>query len=104
MTSTTNNGAKIISPTSVDGASQQLERISSVPLLSPQITALNRGLAGNLRAQQLRHLIRQIQRLAGVEPGVAGRGVADVEMVLHDLLLARPAQALGDIVAGQLHV
>src|SRR2546423_13760283 len=48
-------------------------------------------------AQELGHPERQVQRLAGVEAGVAGGGVADVELVLEDRL--GPAQALGDVIA-----
>ena len=40
--------------------------------------------------------------MAGVEPGVAGGGVVQLEVVLQDLL--RAAQALGHVVAGQLDV
>ena len=49
-----------------------------------------------------RHLEGQIERLAGVEPGVAGRGVAQLELVLEHLV--GPPQALGDVVAGELDV
>ena len=53
-------------------------------------------------AQQVGDLEGQVERLAGVEPGVAGGGVAQLQLVLEDLVGA--AQALGDVVAGQLDV
>ena len=45
------------------------------------------------------HLERQIEALAGVEPRVAHRLVAIVELAVEDLVGA--ADALGDVVAGE---
>src|SRR5450755_2172800 len=56
----------------------------------------------NSVAQKLSHPESQIEGLAGVEPGVAGGGVADVEVTFEDLLGA--AQAFGHVVACELHV
>ena len=42
----------------------------------------------------------QVERLAAVEPGVAHRLVAGVEVGVEDLV--GPAQALGHVVAGEL--
>src|SRR5487761_508606 len=53
-------------------------------------------------AQQFGDPEGEVQRLAAVEPGVAGRGIAQFEVVLNDLLSA--AQALGHAVAGELDV
>ena len=53
-------------------------------------------------AQELGRAERQVERLARVEAGVAGSGVAQVEVVLQDLL--GTAQALGHVIAGELDV
>ena len=53
-------------------------------------------------AEQLGDAEGQVERLAAVEPGVAGGGVALVELALDDVL--DPTEALGDVVAGQLDV
>src|SRR3954451_17671503 len=55
-----------------------------------------------LAAQQLGHPERQVDRLPGVQARVAHGFVTRVEVFVEDLL--RAAQALGDIVAGELHV
>ena len=53
-------------------------------------------------AQHLRHQERQLQRLLGVQPRVARGLVAAGQVGVGDLL--RAAQALGDVLAGQLDV
>src|SRR5437762_640223 len=57
---------------------------------------------GSVEAQELGHPEREVERLPGVEPGVAHRRVAGVEVVVEDLL--GPAEAFRDVVAGQLNV
>ena len=63
-------------------------------------TPINNG--SQSAAQHLRHQERQLQRLLGVQPRVAGRLVAAGQVGVGDLL--RAAQALGDVLAGQLDV
>ena len=58
-------------------------------------------LGGGL-AQELGGLEREIERLAGVEPRVAHGLVPLLEVGAEDLL--GPAQALGDVLAGELDV
>ena len=53
-------------------------------------------------AQHVGHLEREIEALAGVEPRVAHGLIAVVELAVEDLVGA--ADALGDVVAGQLDV
>ncbi len=53
-------------------------------------------------AQDLGHVERQIEALASVEPWIAHRLVAIVELAVEDLVGA--AHALGDVVAGELDV
>src|SRR3954470_21536175 len=53
-------------------------------------------------AQHLGHLERKIQALAGIEPRVAHRLVAVVELAVEDLVGA--THAFGDVVAGQFDV
>ena len=55
-----------------------------------------------INSEELRHPEGEVERLAGVQPRVARRRVAVVEVALEDLL--GPAQALGDVVARQLDV
>src|SRR4051795_6390862 len=52
--------------------------------------------------QHLRDQERQLQRLPGVQPRVAGGLVAAVEVLVADL--HRAAEALGDVLTGQLDV
>src|SRR3954452_10562416 len=52
--------------------------------------------------QHLRDQERQLQRLPGVQPGVAGGLVPAVEVRVADL--HGPAEALGDVLAGELDV
>src|SRR5438552_1512304 len=63
---------------------------------------LDRNVRHTSTPQQLGDAEGKVEGLAGVQPGVAGRRVADVEVGLEDLLGA--SQALGDVVAGQLRV
>src|SRR5487761_1369919 len=63
---------------------------------------VGRGEGRSALAQQFGDPEGEVQRLAAVEPGVAGRGIAQFEVVLNDLLSA--AQALGHAVAGELDV
>jgi len=71
----------------------------------PPLAGQRRRLTGAprwLRAEELGHPEGEVEGLAGVEAGVAGAGVARVELVLGDVLAA--AQALGDVVTGELAV
>src|SRR5215218_5787893 len=52
--------------------------------------------------QHLRHEERQLQRLPGVQAGVAGGLVPAVEVLVADL--HRAAEALGDVLTGELDV
>ena len=75
------------------------------PAPAQRISTTRSAVAGpscRIRPEQLRHAERQIDGLAGVEAGVAGRGVAHVQLVLEDV--AETAQALGDVVTGELDV
>src|ERR1700722_4707638 len=66
-------------------------------------TQTRRTQAGkNSAAQELSDPEGQIEGLARVEPGVAGGGVADVEVTFEDLFGS--AQTFGHVVAGELHV
>ena len=72
---------------------------------SPLATRCHRGVAGGRPtsvAEQLGDAEGEVERLAAVEAGVAHRLVAVVELGVEDLLGA--AEALGDVVAGQLDV
>src|SRR5690606_19624556 len=60
------------------------------------------GGAGESAAEELGDPERQIERLATVEARIAHRLVAQAQVVVDQLLGA--AEALGDVVAGQLHV
>src|SRR3712207_5187795 len=53
-------------------------------------------------AQHLRDEERQFQRLTGVQPGVTGGLVPAGEVRVADL--HRPAEALGDVLTGELDV
>ena len=53
-------------------------------------------------AEELGDAKGQVDRLAGVQSGVADRGVALVELVLRDV--HHPTQAFGHVVAGELDV
>src|SRR5947209_4914090 len=57
---------------------------------------------GRSTTQHLRDQEGQLQRLAGVQPRVAGGLVAAVEVLVADL--HRAAEALGDVLAGELDV
>src|ERR687894_506995 len=52
--------------------------------------------------QHLRHEEGQLEGLPGVQPGVAGGLVPAVEVLVADL--HRAAEALGDVLAGELDV
>src|SRR4051794_19000194 len=58
--------------------------------------------ASAVLAQQLGHAEGQIEALAGVQAGIAHGLVALAQVVVEDLLGA--AEALGDVLPGQLHV
>ena len=58
--------------------------------------------ASHQSAQELGDAEGEVERLPPVQPGVAGRRVAQRELLLEDVL--RPAEALGDVVAGELDV
>src|SRR5919112_258760 len=67
-----------------------------------RVTVSDRRSTRDSATQHLRDEERQLQRLAGVQPRVAGRLVAAVEVLVGDLHGA--AEALGDVLAGQLDV
>src|SRR3954464_14005414 len=60
------------------------------------------GAGGVSPTQHLRDQEGQLEGLAGVEPGVAGGLVAAVEVLVADV--HRAAEALGDVLTGQLDV
>src|SRR3954469_10081195 len=78
------------------------ERRSTAPCRDPPRACEWWGAGGPSTTQHLRDQERQLQRLPGVEPGVAGRLVAAVEVLVADLHGA--AEALGDVLAGELDV
>src|SRR6266481_810629 len=60
------------------------------------------GLAGALLLEQLRDQESHVDRLFGIQPGIADRVIAVVEMLIGDG--ARAADAFGDILAGHLQM
>ena len=60
------------------------------------------GEAADQVREEFRHAEGQVERLAGVQPGVARRRVAGIEVHLEDLLGS--TEALGHVVPGQLDV
>src|SRR5258707_1213133 len=61
-----------------------------------------RGVGGLLVAVAVGHGEGQVERLAAVKPGVTGRLIALMQVVGDDLVT--PADAFGDVVAGELDV
>src|SRR3954447_22091524 len=78
------------------------ERRSMAPCRVPPRACEWWEAGGPSTTQHLRDEECQLQRLPGVQPGVAGRLVAAVEVLVADL--HRAAEALGDVLAGELHV
>src|SRR5919202_1230126 len=78
------------------------ERRSTAPRRVPPRGREWWGAGGPSGTQHLRDQEGQLQRLAGVQPGVAGGLVPAVEVLVADVHGA--AEALGDVLAGQLDV
>src|SRR4051812_33546922 len=78
------------------------ERRSTAPCRGPPRACEWWGAGGPLTTQHLRDQERELEGLAGVQPGVAGGLVPAVEVRVADVLGA--AEALGDVLAGQLDV
>src|SRR3712207_4796113 len=66
------------------------------------VTVSERRSTNDSATEHLRDQERQLQRLAGVQPRVAGGLVAAVEVLVADL--HGPAEALGDVLTGELDV
>src|SRR3954447_22662618 len=85
-----------------DGRVTVSDRRSTAPCRGPPRACEWWGAGGPLTTQHLRNQEGEFEGLPGVQPGVAGGLVPAVEVRVADLL--RTAEALGDVLAGELDV